>query len=68
MPEISRRTALKALGLATASAVAGGAVATAAFHLPVTTAFEGMSLLLYLVRTSSFLTNNQRVPRSRLQA
>ena len=32
MPEISRRAALKALGLATASAVAGGAVATAAFH------------------------------------
>ena len=44
------------------------ALATAAFHLPVTTAFEGMSLLLYLVRTNSFLTNNQRVPRSRLQA
>lgn len=32
MPEISRRAALKALGLATASAVTGGAVATAAFH------------------------------------
>lgn len=32
MSEISRRTALKALGLATASAVAGGAVATTAFR------------------------------------